>query len=59
MQNCAATPTPMTITNNLSKSSGELLVDLVPYRSTLGDLQCLTQTRQDVIFVVNKLSQFP
>ena len=44
--------------NKLSLSQGELVEDHSLYHSTIGALQYLTMTRLDILFFVNKVSQF-
>ena len=50
--------TPMDYTLKLSKGSGNPLLDHSAYRSLVGKLLYLTQTRPDISFAVGKLSQF-
>jgi hypothetical protein len=50
--------TPMASTTNLSAFEGEPFPDHTLYRSTVGSLQYLALTRPDIVFTVNKLSQF-
>ncbi|KAF7838980.1 Retrovirus-related Pol polyprotein from transposon RE1 [Senna tora] len=58
MLDCAPVPTPMIIGRQYSKNEGEPLKDPTPYRQAIGSLQYLTNTRPDIAFSVNKLSQF-
>ncbi|XP_028782607.1 uncharacterized protein LOC114738710 [Neltuma alba] len=53
-----ATPctTPMVSGRSLSANDGEMLKDPSIYRSEIGALQYLTQTRPDIAFFVNKTS---
>jgi len=58
MVDCMPMLTPM-ITNlkKLNTSESEL-VDPTLYRQLIGSLMCLVNTRPDICFVVNTLSQF-
>ncbi|XP_016193100.1 uncharacterized protein LOC107634029 [Arachis ipaensis] len=58
MTNAKLATTPMNYTTPLSKSSGTALTDLTPYRRLVGRLLYLTNTRPDISFAVNKLSQY-
>ncbi|XP_019054091.1 PREDICTED: uncharacterized protein LOC109114989 [Nelumbo nucifera] len=49
---------PMAITTNLSKFSGDPLPNPSEYRSIIGTLQYVTITRPDISFSVNKVCQF-
>ena len=57
MLDCKAMATPMD--TNLKLLSDELseLVDVTQYRQIIGSLMYLTNTRPDICFVVNTLSQ--
>ncbi|WVZ16876.1 hypothetical protein V8G54_009858 [Vigna mungo] len=59
MLNCAPMPTPMAHSSQLS-SQGDLLndEDASSYRRLIGRLIYLTNTRPDITFFVNNLSQF-
>jgi Reverse transcriptase (RNA-dependent DNA polymerase) len=50
--------TPMDNGLKLSKFSGQILLDPMEYRMTVGSLQYATLTRPDISFAVNKVSQF-
>lgn len=50
--------TPMSSSQVLTLSSGDLLPDPTQYRVTVGSLQYLCLTRPDIAFVVNRLSQY-
>ncbi|XP_072077809.1 uncharacterized mitochondrial protein AtMg00810-like [Arachis hypogaea] len=58
MTNAKPATTPMNYTTPLSKSSGTALTDLTPYRRLVGRPLYLTNTRSDISFTVNKLSQY-
>ncbi|KAL5544702.1 hypothetical protein UlMin_008486 [Ulmus minor] len=51
-------PTPMAVGKPISKLDGELMSNPFVYRSAVGALQYLTNTRLDITFTVNKLIQF-
>jgi histone deacetylase 1/2 len=57
---CKALPTPLSASEKLSVTEGELLgpEDGTRYRSIVGALQYLTLTRPDIAFSVNKVCQF-
>ena len=50
--------TPMDHSLKLSKDSGSAIVDSTSYRRLVGRLLYLSQTRPDISFAVNRLSQF-
>uniref|UniRef100_A0A2N9IC28 Reverse transcriptase Ty1/copia-type domain-containing protein n=1 Tax=Fagus sylvatica TaxID=28930 RepID=A0A2N9IC28_FAGSY len=50
--------TPMVSSTSLSAHEGEPFPDHTLFRSTVGALQYLSITRPDIVFAVNKLSQF-
>ncbi|KAL0561727.1 hypothetical protein IC582_002168 [Cucumis melo] len=52
------TPSPSVVGKNLSAFGGTPLEDPFVYRSTIGALQNLTNTRPDIAYIVNQLSQF-
>lgn len=58
MENTKSCPTPIVIRKTLTIQQGEPLHNSTQYRSTLGALQYLTNTRPNIAFLVNKLSQF-
>ena len=60
MNMAAAKPssTSICLSNKLSLNDSELFAYPSMYRRTIGALQCLTLTRLDVAFLVNRLSQF-
>jgi histone deacetylase 1/2 len=57
---CKALPTPLSSSEKLSVTEGQLLgpEDSTRYRSIVGALQYLTLTRPDISFSVNKVCQF-
>lgn len=50
--------TPMAFGRQLYAGQGELLENPILYRSIIGGLQYLVNTRPDIAFSVNNLSQF-
>ncbi|KAI9086917.1 hypothetical protein K1719_031078 [Acacia pycnantha] len=58
MFDCAPVPTPMVIGRQFSAQDGTPLKDPSLYRKAIGSLQYLTNSRPDIAFSVNKLSQF-
>ncbi|XP_054817779.1 uncharacterized mitochondrial protein AtMg00810-like [Prosopis cineraria] len=58
MDQCATAPTPMVVNCYYSKEDGTTMKNPTVYRQAIGSLQYLVTTRPDIIFVVNKLSQF-
>ncbi|XP_026432292.1 uncharacterized protein LOC113329655 [Papaver somniferum] len=50
--------TPVSATDKLSSSSGELLSNPIEYRSLVGALQYLTWTRPDITYAVNLVCQY-
>lgn len=51
-------PTPMLANSTLSLHSGQLIDNPTDYRTAVSGHQYLTLTRPDVVFAVNKLSQY-
>lgn len=58
MDSSKAISNPMAATSKLSRFVAEPFMDPSTYRSTVGALQYLTITRQDLAFSVNKVCQF-
>ena len=60
MKDYKGASTPMSSSERLSKADGEPLSDddATKYWSIVGALQCLTLTRPDISFLVNKACQF-
>ena len=58
MDSCSPVPTPMATSHQLTKHSGTEIDNSYQYRSVVGALQYVTLTRPDIVFTVNKLSQF-
>ncbi|XP_038904428.1 uncharacterized mitochondrial protein AtMg00240-like [Benincasa hispida] len=58
MSDLKAAPLPSIMNKQLSLNSDTPLTDPLLYRSTIGALQYLTNTRPDITFMVNQLSQF-
>lgn len=52
------TPTPFVVGSTLSLNDGQPMHYPFVYRSTIGALQYLTNTRPDIAFIINHLSQF-
>ena len=60
MANCITSPTPLSSTEKLSLTDGNLLGlnDITQYRSIVGALQYLTLTSPDISYSVNKVYQY-
>ena len=58
MKNARLISTPLSTTPTLSLQSGTALSDPYEFRTIVNNLQCLTMTRPDIAYAVNKLSQF-
>ena len=55
---CKAMATPMDTNLKLLYAETSELVDVTQYRQIIGSLMYLTNTRPDICFVVNTLSQY-
>ena len=58
MLDCKAMATPMETNLKLLSDETSKLVDMTHYRHIIGSLMYLTNTRPDICFVVNTLSQY-
>ena len=58
MMNCKAVTTPMALNMKLLSDASSESVDSMMYHEMIGPLTYLTNTRTDIFFVVNTLSQF-
>ncbi|KAJ0579640.1 putative RNA-directed DNA polymerase [Helianthus annuus] len=58
MSQCNSVSTPMEYGLKLSKEDPEIFGDEGIYRSLVGSLMYLTNTRQDIMFAVSKISRF-
>ncbi|XP_021974713.1 uncharacterized mitochondrial protein AtMg00810-like [Helianthus annuus] len=58
MTHCNTVSTPMEYGLRLSKDDPEEFVDEGIYRSLVGSLMYLTNTRPDIMFAVSKISRF-
>ena len=55
---CKAMATPMVLNLKLLSDASSEMVDAMMYCHVICSLMCLTNTRPDICFVVNNLSQF-
>jgi hypothetical protein len=58
MMDCKSMPTPMVTNLKLLSDTSSETVDATMYRQMIGSLMYLTNTRPDICFVVNTLSQY-
>ena len=58
MMDCKAMATPMASNLKLLSDASSETVDATMYRQMIGSLMYLTNTRPDIFFAVNTLSQF-
>ena len=58
MLDCKVMATPMDTNLNLLSDETSDLVDMTHYRQIIGSLMYLTNTREDICFVVNTLNQY-
>ena len=60
LKDCKPMPTPLSVSEKLSATVGDILDDVTAtrYRSIVGGLQYLTLTRPDIAFAVNKVCQY-
>ena len=58
MMDCKAMATPMALNLKLLSDASSELVDDTMYRQMIGSLMYLMNTRPDICFAVNTLSQF-
>ena len=58
MMDCKSMPTPMVANLKLLNDTSSDRVDSTIYRQMIGSLMYLTNTRLDICFAVNTLSQF-
>ena len=58
MLECKAMATPMDSNLNLLADDPSELVDVTHYRQIIGSLMYLTNTRPDICFAMNTLSQY-
>lgn len=55
---CKSAPTPINTSIKLCKQDGSPLIDSISYRRLIDKLIYLTNTRPDISFTVQQLSQF-
>ena len=55
---CKAMTTPMTLNLKLLNDDSSKIVDVTLYKHIIGSLMYLINTRQNIFFVVNTLSQY-
>ena len=58
MLSCKTTSSPLDYTEKLKATDGKLLTDPTQYRKLIGKLNFLTNTRMDISYSVQHLSQF-
>ena len=58
MMDCKAMTTPMALNMKLLSDASLEMIDATMYRQMIRSLMYLTNTRSDICFVVNTLSQF-
>jgi hypothetical protein len=58
MMDCKSMPTPMVTNLKLLSDTSSETVDVTMYRQMIGSLMYLTNTRPDICFAVNTLSQY-
>jgi hypothetical protein len=58
MMDCKSIPTPMVMNLKLLSDTSSETVDVTMYRNMIGSLMYLTNTRPDICFAVNTLSQY-
>lgn len=58
MSDCKSIDTPFSTSEKLKKSKGAKFYDPTLYRSVIGSLQYAVLTRPELVYSVNKLSQF-
>ena len=58
MQDCKPLATPMAMNEKLSKDDGQNKVDATVYRSLVGSLIYLTNSRPDIVHAVSIVSRF-
>ena len=58
MMDCKALATPMALNLKLLSDASSESIDATMYRQMIGSLMYLTNTRPDICFAVNTLSQY-